>query len=201
MVGLTGVSGSGKSTLLSILSGVLKDYKGEVSINGSRPDPKRQSIALVPQNYGLLPWKRVRDNILFPLTIGKEQTAGVTLEQLARRLQLDSLLDRFPAELSGGQKQRVALARAFLQSPDLLLMDEPFSALDINTAEKSRALFRSYQEELGMTTIIVSHNLQELEGLTNRVIVIGGAPGHIMADTVMPTADKIIKEVLKHEED
>lgn len=169
VLGLVGASGSGKSTLLHILSGILQDYKGEVLINGERPNPKRHSIALVPQHFGLLPWKSVRENILLPQAFGKACPRASKLPEIVAELEVGHLLKRYPSQLSGGQKQRVALARAFVQSPDLLLMDEPFSALDTDTAEKGRAFFRSFQEELGVTTILVSHNPQEIETLTDRV--------------------------------
>lgn len=169
VLGLVGASGSGKSTLLHILSGILQDYKGEVLINGERPNPKCHSIALVPQHFGLLPWKSVRENILLPQAFGKACPRASKLPEIVAQLEVGHLLKRYPSQLSGGQKQRVALARAFVQSPDLLLMDEPFSALDIETAEKGRAFFRSFQKELGVTTILVSHNPQEIETLTDRV--------------------------------
>lgn len=169
VLGLVGASGSGKSTLLHILSGILRDYEGEVLINGKRPDPKVHSIALVPQHFGLLPWKSVEENILLPQAFGKECPRASRLSEIVEQLEVADLLKRYPSQLSGGQKQRVALARAFVQSPDLLLMDEPFSALDTETASKGRAFFRSFQEELGVTTILVSHNPQEIESLTDRV--------------------------------
>lgn len=169
VIGLVGASGSGKSTLLHILSGILQDYEGEVLINGERPTPKVHSIALVPQHFGLLPWKSVRDNILLPQSFGKKCPRASQLAEIAEQLEVAHLLERFPSQLSGGQRQRVALARAFVQSPDLLLMDEPFSALDTETAQKGREFFRAFQEELGVTTILVSHNPQEIEALTDRV--------------------------------
>lgn len=170
VLGLVGASGSGKSTLLHILAGILQDYKGEVLINGEKPNPKVHSIALVPQHFGLLPWKSVEENILLPESFGKKCPRASQLHKIVEQLEVGHLLKRYPSQLSGGQKQRVALARAFVQSPDLLLMDEPFSALDSETAEKGRAFFRSFQEELGVTTILVSHNPQEVESLTDRVV-------------------------------
>lgn len=171
VVGIVGASGSGKSTLLHILSGILRDYRGEVTIDGKSPDPKLHSIALVPQHFGLLPWKTVKKNILLPQTLGKECSRATQLSEIVEQLEVSHLLDRYPSQLSGGQKQRIALARAFIQSPDLLLMDEPFSALDVETAEKGRAFFQSFQRELGLTTILVSHNPNEIESLTDRVLL------------------------------
>lgn len=192
VVGLTGASGSGKSTLLNILSGNITDYRGEVLIDGVPPEPRCHSIALVPQSYGLLPWKRVRDNILLPQTLGHKSHKVEEMSEIVERLEIAHLLDRYPSQLSGGQKQRVALARAFVQSPDLLLMDEPFAALDIATAERSKAIFQVFQRELQLTTIIVSHNLQEIEGLTERVVILGGSPGQVISDTRLPKAEEIL---------
>lgn len=196
VVGLTGASGSGKSTLLKILSGNIRDYTGKALIDGTPPNPKRHSIAFVPQNYGLLPWKRVKENILLPRTLGKDCQRLNELERIVSRLEIAPLLHRYPSELSGGQMQRVALARAFVQSPQLLLMDEPFSALDIATAERSKAIFREFQQELQLTTIIVSHNLHELEGLVSRVLLLGGSPGTLQTDAPMPGASELLHQLL-----
>lgn len=182
VVGLTGASGCGKSTLLHVLSGIVRDYSGSVQINGAAPDPHRHSIALVPQYYALLPWRRVRENILLPEILGKRGGGEDRLLEIVSWLEIAPLLDRYPSELSGGQKQRVALARAFVQQPDLLLLDEPFSALDMATAVRSRELMKSFQKRLGVTTLLVSHNLEELRGLTDRIVVMDGTPGRILSD-------------------
>lgn len=196
VVGLTGVSGSGKSTLLHILSGILTSYTGKVLIDGTPPNPRRHSIALVPQSYGLLPWKRVEENIRLPQLLGHKSRNEGEMAEIVTRLEIAHLLHRYPSELSGGQKQRVALARAFVQSPDLLLMDEPFSALDIATAQRSKAIFKEFQKELGLTTLIVSHNPQEIEGLAERAVVLGGSPGKVVADTPLPKAEEILQQIL-----
>lgn len=189
--GITGPSGCGKSTLLYVLAGIITDYEGHVRIGGDHPDPRRLSIGLVPQHYGLLPWKTAKDNILFPYDLGKKGVDDSSLDQIIDGLELRELLPRFPHELSGGQCQRVALARAFVQRPDLLLLDEAFSALDISTAAKSRQLFASLQQLTGVTTILVTHNIDEAIEMCDHVIVMGGTPGRIVARYDSPDAATI----------
>jgi len=176
---VVGPSGCGKSTLLHVLAGVIRDYEGEVQIDGNRPDPRRQSIGLVPQQYGLLPWKRIRENIFLPATLHHPETDPVQAEEILHTLELDTLIRRYPHELSGGQQQRVALARAFIQRPALLLMDEPFSALDALTAERSRELFMNVWQQHRVTTLFVTHNIEEAVRMGQRVILLSRAPGTV----------------------
>lgn len=197
VLGLTGPSGCGKSTLLHILSGIIQNYIGTVQINGSRPNPRQHSIALVPQNFALLPWKTVEENILLPQTFGKRCPNALEQKRIVKELEIDRLLRKYPHELSGGQKQRIALARAFIQSPDLLLMDEPFSSLDIGTANKGRDFFQHFQRELGVTTVLVSHNLEEIQGLTDRVAVLTGTPGTITSDCRDLTKEELRNAIVR----
>ena len=196
ILGLTGPSGCGKSTLLHVLSGIITDYGGTVLIDDLPPDPKVHSVALVPQGFALLPWMTVRDNILLPHTLGGKECPHLShLDEVLETLEIAPYVDRYPRELSGGQRQRVALARAMMQDPDLLLLDEPFSALDIGTAERSRALLQHFRRRLGLTTILVSHNVEEIAGLAERVIVMGGTPGRILSETRGVSAERIAEEI------
>lgn len=181
ILGIIGPSGCGKSTLLRILAGVHTDYSGRVLFKGEKPDPRRHSIALVPQHFGLLPWKHVKANILFPLVLGKTPSRTFSFSAISKALGIEGLLHRYPSELSGGQQQRVALARAFIQTPELLLLDEPFSALDVAAAERCRGfLLESLKKDPhAPTTILVSHNLEEVEGLCDEVILMQEKPGRI----------------------
>ena len=191
ILGLTGPSGCGKSTLLHVLSGIITDYEGTVLIDGLPPDPKVHSVALVPQGFALLPWMTVRENILLPHTLGGKECPNLShLDEVLQTLEIAPYVDRYPRELSGGQRQRVALARAMVQDPDLLLLDEPFSALDIGTAE-----LQHFRRSLGLTTILVSHNVEEIAGLAERVIVMGGTPGRILSETRGATAERIAEEI------
>ncbi|KAA6322789.1 NitT/TauT family transport system ATP-binding protein [termite gut metagenome] len=188
---IIGPSGCGKSTLLHILAGIFTGYSGEVLIDGKRPNPKRLSIGLVPQNYGLLPWKRVKENIFLPGTLGKSLPDKEYTEEILTVLDLQSLLRRYPHELSGGQRQRVALARSFIQKPDLLLMDEPFSALDALTAERSRQLFLDIWNKHRVTTLFVTHNMDEAINIGNRVVLLTPLPGQVARILTSPTPGEI----------
>ena len=176
---MVGPSGCGKSSLLYTISGILSNYTGEIKINNNLPDNKKHSIGLVPQHYGLLPWKKVKKNIYLPQAIRKEKVEEERATNIINQLTIESLLDKYPNQLSGGEQQRTALARAFIQQPDLLLMDEPFSALDALTAEKSRTLFLKLWEEHQITTLLITHNIQEAVELAHKVILLSPAPGTI----------------------
>lgn len=186
-----GPSGSGKSTLLYVLAGIRTHYVGQVLIDGRRPDPHQQSIGLVPQNYGLLPWKRVKDNIFLPEALKKNSHDEAHAQEIIHSLDLDELLDRYPHELSGGQQQRVALARSFIQKPDLLLMDEPFSALDTLTAERSRKLFFDVWKKNPVTTLFITHNIDEAVEIGHHVVLLSPPPGHVIHILNTSTADEI----------
>lgn len=167
---LLGVSGGGKSTLLNAIAGVHRPDAGHITLGGETLDPKRHSIAYVPQGYGLLRHKRVGENILLPQTLGRAVVEPEEQVHIIHTLGLDELLQRFPEELSGGQRQRVALARAFVMQADLLLMDEPFSALDSLTLQESYQLFLTLLERRRPTTLIVTHNPHEAERLAQHIV-------------------------------
>lgn len=178
---IIGPSGCGKSTLLNVLSGIQKDYEGSVLINGDRVSPGTQNIGMVFQNYGLLPWKNVYENATLGLKLkgklsneGKEY-ANYILEELG----LAGLEKRYPKELSGGQQQRVAIARAFIIKPNLLLMDEPFSALDAITREEMQELFLKIWKEHRVTTLFITHSVDEALYLGKKIIVLTPSPGSV----------------------
>ncbi|NMA65380.1 MAG: ABC transporter ATP-binding protein [Clostridiaceae bacterium] len=176
-----GPSGCGKSTLLHVLSGILKDYTGKVSINGKAINPRTQRIGLIPQNYGLLPWKNVLGNIILGVRIKDRQSDIDEYSKcILEHLGISNLLDRYPRELSGGQQQRVAIARAFILKPDLLLMDEPFSALDAITREEIQALFLDIWNRNKVTTIFITHSVDEALYLGSKIAVFSPAPGRIL---------------------
>lgn len=176
-----GPSGCGKSTLLHVLSGILKDYSGNVTIDGSCIDPQKQRIGLVLQDYGLLPWKTVYRNAVLGLNVKKDKLyKDEYVEYIFRQLGLGSLLNRYPRELSGGQKQRVAIARAFILRPDLLLMDEPFSALDAIAREEIQELFLKIWERNNVTTAFITHSVDEALYLGSRIVVFMPGPGRVL---------------------
>ncbi len=180
---IIGPSGCGKSTLLRILSGIALNYTGEVLLDGAPVDPKRQTIGFIPQNYGLLPWKTVADNIRLLWRVRHPETPMPPDEEtMLGRLGLGAeLLTRFPRELSGGQQQRASLARAFLLRPDVLLMDEPFSALDAITREEMQEVFFSLWRAQAVTTVLVTHYVEEALYLGQTIVVLSSAPGRVRA--------------------
>ena len=174
LLALAGPSGCGKTTLLNALSGVLTPTKGQITFQGAPLTPKTTSIGLIPQHYGLLPWKTVEQNLLFCAQARKN--ADLTrLDALCAQLGLKPLLNRFPRELSGGQAQRVALARALLMQPQILLLDEPFAALDEAAAHAARQLCLDVWKDFRCTAVVVTHRLEEALFLAGSIAVM--APG------------------------
>ena len=177
-----GPSGGGKSTLLKVLAGIIVDYAGEVLIDGKTVDPKIHRIGLIPQNYGLVKWKTVEENIFLSTKIkdGKNNIDIDFYEKIIKELKLKDFVKRYPSQLSGGQMQRVSMARALLLKPNLLLMDESFSALDAMTREDVQKLFLEVWEEHKVTTIIVTHDIKEAIYLAKDIAVISSSPGKIV---------------------
>lgn len=178
---IVGPSGCGKSTLLKIMAGIITEFDGTVLINGQSVRPKCQRIGFIPQNYGLLPWKNVIENIRLGVKI-KDKDSQNTADSLADMLQLlglSGLEYRYPGELSGGQQQRVALARAFLLGPDLLLMDEPFSALDAMTREEIQNVFLDVWRRHSVSTVLVTHHVEEAAYLGKKIVILSAAPGTV----------------------
>jgi len=178
---IIGPSGCGKSTLLKVLAGIIKDFWGSVEINGQPVIPSKQRIGFIPQNYGLLPWKNVYDNIRLGAKIknkndGEDKEA---LNNIIEQLGLGGLENRYPREISGGQQQRVALARAFLLKPDLLLMDEPFSALDAMTREEIQEVFLDVWRKQAVSTVLVTHHVEEAVYLGRKIVILSLSPGTV----------------------
>lgn len=178
---LIGPSGCGKSTLLKVLCGILKGYKGKIIFNNKEFSPKEIAIGYVPQQYGLLEWKTVKDNIFLPFRLNKDRVLkDAEVKEIIHSLEIEELQDRYPSQLSGGQKQRVALARAFVSQPDILLMDEPFSSLDTFTSEASQRLFLRIWERYKVTTLFITHNIHEAVAIGKHIVVMSKAPGKII---------------------
>ena len=187
IVGLLGRSGSGKSTLLRIIAGLLTPSSGEVLFQGKPIDGPAEGIALVFQSFALFPWLTVLENVSLGL-----RAKGVVEDEAQRRslaaidlIGLDGFESAYPRELSGGMQQRVGFARALVVDPLLMLMDEPFSALDVLTAETLRTDFLDLWIE-GRTqirsVILVTHNIEEAVFLCDRIIVLAADPGRVQAD-------------------
>lgn len=187
IVALLGKSGSGKSTLLRSIAGLIAPSSGEVRYRGERLNGANPGVAMVFQSFALMPWLTVQANVELGL-----KALGVPTAEMHRRaleaidvIGLDGFESAYPKELSGGMRQRVGFARALVLRPDALLMDEPFSALDVLTAENLRNELMSLwaQPDLPMKAIcIVTHNIEEAVMLADRVLVLGSNPGHIKAE-------------------
>lgn len=178
-----GPSGCGKSTLLHALSGLIPALNKEILLNNQPLNPKQHNIGFIPQNFGLLPWKTVEKNYLLSLKIKAksiDDNVNERIEHILNKLNISHLKDRYPNELSGGQKQRVAIARAFIMNPDLLLMDEPFSALDALTREEAQELFISLWNQYKITTLFVTHSIEEAIYMGKNIVIMSNCPGTIV---------------------
>ena len=187
IVALLGKSGSGKSTLLRIIAGLVAPTSGRVTYRGQVVTKPVLGIAMVFQSFALMPWLTVLENVELGLEaqgIGREERRHRAIEAIDI-IGLDGFESAFPKELSGGMRQRVGFARALVINPDVLLMDEPFSALDVLTAENLKSdLLRLWQEKKTNTNgiLLVTHNIEEAAMLADRIIILGSDPGYIRAD-------------------
>jgi multiple sugar transport system ATP-binding protein len=173
---LVGPSGCGKSTTLNMIAGLEDISSGDLLIEGRRVNdaaPRDRDIAMVFQSYALYPHMTVRENIGFPLRLAKVDKVEATakIEKAAQILDIESLLDRKPANLSGGQRQRVAMGRAIVRSPKAFLMDEPLSNLDAKLRVQMRTMISRLQNELGTTTVYVTHDQTEALTLGDRIVL------------------------------
>jgi len=176
---LVGPSGCGKTTTLQMMAGLETISSGRLLIGGrdvTALPPKERDIAMVFQSYALFPHMNVRDNINFGLKIRRTPAAEMQamVSEVARRLQIDSYLDRLPKELSGGQRQRVALARALVRRPGVFLMDEPLSNLDAKLRVEARSFLSKMHHEIGTTTVYVTHDQSEAMTMGSRIVVMKG---------------------------
>lgn len=176
---LLGSSGCGKSTLLRMVAGFEQPSSGSIVIAGedvTRHAPERRPTAMVFQSYALFPHLSVFDNVAFGLRLRKRPAADIkaaVLKALAL-VRMEGLQERFPSELSGGQQQRVALARCLVIEPKILLLDEPFGALDRSLREQMQVELRKLQKQLGITMLVVTHDQEEAFVLSDRVAVMNG---------------------------
>jgi NitT/TauT family transport system ATP-binding protein len=180
-VAVLGRSGCGKSTLLRLISGLLPTTAGEVQVAGERVTRPRRDIAMLFQRPALLPWRSVVDNVLLPAQIfGWSKAAHrERAHELLEMAGLAGFEKRLPHELSGGMQQRVALCRSLLGRPRVMLMDEPFSALDALTREELSGELQRIHMEHGATIVFVTHSIDEAVLLADRVVVLSPRPGRI----------------------
>ena len=191
LTALLGPSGSGKSTLLRAIAGLDQPDSGEIVIDGqvatSLP-PQRRNVGFVFQHYAAFKHMTVRDNVGFGLRIRKTPKAEIRrrVDELLHLVQLDGFAERYPAQLSGGQRQRMALARALAVEPRVLLLDEPFGALDARVREELRDWLRRLHEDVHVTTVLVTHDQEEAMEVASRIVVMNrgrieqvGAPAEL----------------------
>ena len=178
---VVGPSGCGKSTLLNILAGLLEPTSGEVLVDGKPVEGTSVDRGVVFQQYALFPWLTVKKNVEFGLKLQKKSPAEC--EEIAMKyikmVGLEKFTNSYPKELSGGMKQRVAIARAYAVNPSLLLMDEPFGALDAQTRTQLQTeLLKTWEEEM-KTCFFITHDVEEAILLASRVVVMSARPGRI----------------------
>lgn len=182
IVSIVGPSGCGKTTLLWSMSGLHGLTSGEVDLDGQKITGPRPEIGLVFQEANLLPWRDLMDNILFPFEVKGQKPDMEWIAHLMERVGLTGFEKRMPRELSGGMQQRGSIVRALSLRPQVLLMDEPFGALDAFTREEMNRLVEEIWLETKTTIVFITHSIEEAIFLSDRVIVLTKRPGRVHAD-------------------
>ena len=176
LTALLGPNGSGKSTLLRVIAGLERPDAGRVEIDGrdaTNLPPQRRGVGFVFQHYAAFKHMTVRENVAFGLKVARRPRAEIRarVDELLELVQLPGLADRYPAQLSGGQRQRMALARSLAVQPSVLLLDEPFGALDARVRQELRAWLRHLHDEVHVTTVFVTHDQEEAMEVADRIVV------------------------------
>ncbi len=193
LVAVVGKTGCGKSTMFNLLIGLIAPSAGEIRVLGCNPfadfDALAGKISVVFQNDRLLPWRSALENVAYGLElrhVARERRLAVGRDWL-KRLGLEAHQDKYPHSLSGGMRQRVSIARAFATDPEILLCDEPFSALDELTGASLRSEFRRLVQETHKTGVFVTHSIREAMDIGDRILVFC-APGHVAAEFSLPAS-------------
>jgi NitT/TauT family transport system ATP-binding protein len=201
-VSIVGPSGCGKSTLLRILAGLVKPVSGQASVLGEPVGARRKDVSLVFQRPALLPWLNILDNVLFPLRHMSRHVGAAEVDHamaLLAMMGMTPFSKLRPKELSGGMQQRVGICRALITDPLLLLMDEPFAALDALTREEMGAELLRVCAETPKAVVFVTHSIPEAVMLSDRVVVMSARPGRIRRDCPVslgrPRSGQVIREV------
>ncbi len=186
---VVGPSGCGKSTLMKLVTGLVRPDAGRIAVDGKEVTGPVKIVGMAFQNPNMLPWRTVLDNVMLPLEIVQPHRSRLRKEKKAYREKAESLLatvglggfgDRYPWQLSGGMQQRVSLCRALIHEPELLMLDEPFGALDAFTREELWCVLRDLWQKLGFTVILVTHDLREATFLADTVHVMSARPGRVV---------------------
>ncbi|WP_079709603.1 ABC transporter ATP-binding protein [Paraliobacillus ryukyuensis] len=182
-ISVLGPSGCGKSTLLSIIAGLTSATEGKIEVEGTPISSPGKDRGMVFQEPALFPWLSVKENVMFPLkSDGSKIDAEEKAKNYLKMVQLSNYLDHYPHEISGGMQQRVAIARALAMDPRLLLMDEPFGALDEQTRTRLHTQLENIWRDTKKTILFVTHSITESIKLSDRIIVMGTRPGTILTD-------------------
>lgn len=198
-VSIIGASGCGKSTIFRLINGLEKPQKGGIFVNGRSISEQKNYSAFMPQKDLLLPWRTIEKNVCLPMEImrvpedERRKAARAALEQVG----LLDYAEKFPKDLSGGMKQRVAFARTLLSGADMLLLDEPFSALDYLTRVDMQEWLLSQWQDSGKTIIFITHDVEEAVFLSKRIFVIQNRPFSKMEETIVPMNYPRKREELK----
>ncbi len=211
---VVGPSGCGKSTLLKMLAGLLPASSGSITLAGSRVTGTRRDVGMVFQSAILLPWRTILQNVMLPAEVlgMDEKAARRRANALLETVGLGGFAEKYPSELSGGMQQRAAICRALLHDPKILLMDEPFGALDAMTREQMNLELQAIWQRSGKTVVLITHSIPEAVFLGDRVLVMTARPGRlarvvavdiprardldVMATPTFGVAAKIIRDLL-----
>lgn len=189
---IVGPSGCGKTTFINVVAGLVEPWKGSMTVNGKPVDGPGPDRAMVFQDYALMPWRSVKDNVAFGLEFQKH---ALSKAEVRARVQeyidlvgLRGFEESFPYELSGGMRQRVGIARALVCEPEIMLMDEPFGAVDAMTREGMQGELERIIRKTGQTVVLITHSIDEAITLADRVVVISHRPGRIreIVDVPLP---------------
>jgi NitT/TauT family transport system ATP-binding protein len=184
---IVGTSGGGKTTLLRAMAGLILPYRGRVLLEGEELTQPSPAVAMIFQSFGLFPWKTIRANVEYGLSVqGKRDENGI-VDRLLEVMHLTANANHYPYQLSGGMQQRVGIARALAVEPKVLLMDEPFSAVDALTRESLQSeLLSLWQGGEKTTAVLVTHDIDEAILLGDRIVVLRGRPGHLELELAVP---------------
>ena len=201
-VSLLGPSGCGKSTLLNMTAGTLRPRKGVITFNEAPVTGINRGVGYVTQEDTMLPWLTLLGNVALPLRMRRMPGAVVRERAMAllRTFHLEPAAQLYPAQLSGGMKKRGLLARALIYEPQLLLMDEPFAALDSQLRTELQTELRRVVRDTGVAVLFVTHDIEEAALLSDRVVVIGGSPGRIIDDVAITLGPERDAELLRFED-
>lgn len=202
LVGLLGVSGVGKTTLFNILSGIVKPDRGRVLLEGEDITGRPGLISYMLQKDLLMPYKTVIDNVSLPLVIRgmDKKQARKQADKKFKEFGLDGMQKRYPDELSGGMRQRAALLRTYLLSEEVALLDEPFSALDTITKGKMHAWYLDIMEKIKLSSLFITHDIDEAIFLSDRIYIMTGKPGEIKDEIIIDYPKPRNEEFLLTEE-